>query len=151
MMTFNNNEKDFQEKLQKDTEIPVIVHERINQAYRLIENNTAVQKKAPKDPYHWMKIGGRIAGGAAAVLLIAFVFYMTDPVMAKNIPVVGGLFETLQNNVSFFGDFADHATTLEAVDGVDAEGNNIAENGNAVSEKQRKESGQKTIQQDRRK
>ena len=101
MMTFNNNEKDFQEKLQKDTEIPVIVHERINQAYRLIENNTAVQKKAPKDPYHWMKIGGRIAGGAAAVLLIAFVFYMTDPVMAKNIPVVGGLFETLQNNVSF--------------------------------------------------
>ena len=125
MMTFNNNEKDFQEKLQKDTEIPVIVHERINQAYRLIENNTAVQKKAPKDPYHWMKIGGRIAGGAAAVLLIAFVFYMTDPVMAKNIPVVGGLFETLQNNVSFFGDFADHATTLEAVDGVDAEGNNI--------------------------
>lgn len=134
MMTFNNNEKDFQEKLQKDTEIPVIVHERINQAYRLIENNTAVQKKAPKDPYHWMKIGGRIAGGAAAVLLIAFVFYMTDPVMAKNIPVVGGLFETLQNNVSFFGDFADHATTLEAVDGVDAEGNNIAENGNAVSE-----------------
>ena len=123
MMTFNNNEKDFQEKLQKDTEIPVIVHERINQAYRLIENNTAVQKKAPKDPYHWMKIGGRIAGGAAAVLLIAFVFYMTDPVMAKNIPVVGGLFETLQNNVSFFGDFADHATTLEAVDGAETEEN----------------------------
>lgn len=123
MMTFNNNEKDFQEKLQKDTEIPVIVHERISQAYRLIENNTAVQKKAPKDPYHWMKIGGRIAGGAAAVLIIAFVFYMTDPVMAKNIPVVGGLFETLQNNVSFFGDFADHATTLEAVDGVETEEN----------------------------
>ena len=123
MMTFNNNEKDFQEKLQKDTEIPVIVHERISQAYRLIENNTAVQKKAPKDPYHWMKIGGRIAGGAAAVLIIAFVFYMTDPVMAKNIPVVGGLFETLQNNVSFFGDFADHATTLEAVDGAETEEN----------------------------
>ncbi len=123
MMTFNNNEKDFQEKLQKDTEIPVIVHERINQAYRLIENNTAVQKKAPKDPYHWMKLGGRIAGGAAAVLIIAFVFYMTDPVMAKNIPVVGGLFETLQNNVSFFGDFADHATTLEAVDGAETEEN----------------------------
>lgn len=123
MMTFNNNEKDFQEKLQKDTEIPVIVHERINQAYRLIENNIAVQKKAPKDPYHWMKIGGRIAGGAAAVLIIAFVFYMTDPVMAKNIPVVGGLFETLQNNVSFFGDFADHATTLEAVDGAETEEN----------------------------
>ena len=29
MMTLNNNEKDFQEKLQKDTEMPAIVHERI--------------------------------------------------------------------------------------------------------------------------
>jgi hypothetical protein len=37
--------------------------------------------------------------------------------MAKNIPVVGGLFEILQDNVSFFGDFSDYATTLEAVDG----------------------------------
>ena len=68
MKSFNNNEMDFQEKLQKDTEIPVIVHERINQAYRMIENDTAMQKKTPKDPYHWMKIGGRIAGGMAAVL-----------------------------------------------------------------------------------
>ena len=63
MMSLNDNEKDFQKKLQEKTEIPVIVHERVNQAYRLIENNTVVQKKAPKDPYHWMKIGGRIAGG----------------------------------------------------------------------------------------
>ena len=54
MKAFNNNEMDFQEKLQKDTEIPVIVHERINQAYRMIENDTAIQKKTPKDPYHWM-------------------------------------------------------------------------------------------------
>ena len=43
MMTLNNNEKDFQEKLQKDTEMPAIVHERINQAYRLIENNAVLQ------------------------------------------------------------------------------------------------------------
>ena len=57
MMSLNDNEKDFQKKLQEETEIPVIVHERVNQAYRLIENNTAVQKKVPKDPYHWMKIG----------------------------------------------------------------------------------------------
>ena len=105
MKSLNNNEMDFQEKLQKDTEIPVIVHERINQAYRMIENDTAMQKKTPKDPYHWMKIGGRIAGGMAAVLAVGFIFYMTNPVMAKNIPVVGGLFEILQDNVSFFGDF----------------------------------------------
>ena len=48
MMSLNDNEKDFQKKLQEETEIPVIVHERVNQAYRLIENNTAVQKKGAK-------------------------------------------------------------------------------------------------------
>ena len=61
MMSLNDNEKDFQKKLQEETEIPVIVHERVNQAYRLIENNTAVQISAPIEPYHWMKLGGRIA------------------------------------------------------------------------------------------
>ena len=50
MTNLNNNEMDFQEKLQKDTEIPVIVHERINQAYRMIENDTAMQKKGSERP-----------------------------------------------------------------------------------------------------
>ena len=72
MKSLNNNEMDFQEKLQKDTEIPVIVHERINQAYRMIENDTAMQKKTPKDPYHWMKIGGRIAGGICSWFYISY-------------------------------------------------------------------------------
>ena len=36
MMSLNDNEKDFQKKLQEETEIPVIVHERVNQAYRLL-------------------------------------------------------------------------------------------------------------------
>ena len=122
MMNLNDNEKDFQKKLQEETEIPVIVHERVKQAYHLIENNTAVQKKMPKEPYHWMKIGGRIAGGMAAALAVGFIFCAVNPVMAKNLPVVGGLFEMLQDNVSFFGDFADHATTLEAVDTTETEG-----------------------------
>ena len=122
MMTLNNNEKDFQKKMQQDTEIPAIVHEHINQAYHLIENNTVTQKKAPRDPFHWMKIGGRVAGGMAAVLAVGFIFCAVNPVMAKNLPVVGGLFEILQDNVSFFGDFSDHATTLEAVDTTKTEG-----------------------------
>ena len=92
MKSLNNNEMDFQEKLQKDTEIPVVVHERINQAYRMIENDTAMQKKAPKDPYHWMKVGGRIAGGVAAALAVGFVFYMTNPVMAKKYSGCGWTF-----------------------------------------------------------
>ena len=115
MMTLNDNEKNFQEKLQKDTEIPVIVRERANQAYHHIENNTAVQKRETNDKnaLRWMKTGGKVVAGTAAVLAAGILFCAANPVMAKNIPVVGGLFETLQDKVSFFGDFADHATTLE--------------------------------------
>lgn len=115
MMTLNDNEKNFQEKLQKDTEIPVIVRERANQAYHHIENNTAVQKRETNDKnaLRWMKTGGKVVAGTAAVLAAGILFCAANPVMAKNIPVVGDLFETLQDKVSFFGDFADHATTLE--------------------------------------
>ena len=42
--------------------------------------------------FHWMKIQGRMA----AVLAVGFIFCATNPVMAKNIPVVGGLFEILE-------------------------------------------------------
>lgn len=70
MMTLNDNEKNFQEKLQKDTEIPVIVRERANQAYHHIENNTAVQKRETNDKnaLRWMKTGGKVVAGTAAVL-----------------------------------------------------------------------------------
>ena len=92
MMTLNYNEKDFQKKLQKDIEMPEIVHEHINQAYRLIENNAVLQKKASKDPYHWMKSGGRIAGGMAAVLVVGFVFCAINPVKFQRVLLQPGYF-----------------------------------------------------------
>ena len=50
MTTLNYNEKRLpRKKLQKDIEMPEIVHEHINQAYRLIENNAVLQKKASKE------------------------------------------------------------------------------------------------------
>lgn len=113
MMTFNNNEKKLREELNKDVDIPVIVHEKVNRAYRMIEDHTVVQKKPQKDPYCWMKTGAKIAGGMAAVMAVGFVFCAANPVMARELPIVGGLFEQLQENVSFFGNFADKATVLE--------------------------------------
>ena len=88
MMTLNDNEKNFQKKLQKDTEIPVIVRERANQAYHHIENNTAVQKRETNDKnaLRWMKTGGKVVAGTAAVLAAGILFCAANPVMAKNIP-----------------------------------------------------------------
>ena len=44
MMSLNDNEKDFQKKLQNHIEMPEILHEHINQAYRLIDINAVLQK-----------------------------------------------------------------------------------------------------------
>ena len=74
MMTLNYNEKDFQKKLQKDTEMPAIVHERINQAYRLIENNAVLQKKSTKGSIsldeNWRQGSRRYGSGTGSRIYI---------------------------------------------------------------------------------
>lgn len=109
----NINENDLQESLRRDAEIPAVVHDRINKAYRVIESRKIMPKPAPADPFRWMKTGGKIAGGLAAVMALGFIICVSDPVMARNLPLVGSLFEKLQDNVSFFGNFADSASVLE--------------------------------------
>lgn len=109
----NINENDLQKSLRRDAEIPAVVHDRINKAYRIIESRKIMQKPAPADPFRWMKTGGKIAGGLAAVLAVGFIICVSDPVMARDLPLVGSLFEKLQDNVSFFGNFADNASVLE--------------------------------------
>lgn len=109
----NINENDLQKSLCRDAEIPAVVHDRINKAYRVIESRKIMQKPAPADPFRWMKTGGKIAGGLAAVMALGFIVCVSDPVMARDLPLVGSLFEKLQDNVSFFGNFADNASVLE--------------------------------------
>ena len=109
----NINENDLQKSLRRDAEIPAVVHDRINKSYRVIESRKIMQKPAPADPFRWMKTGGKIAGGLAAVLAVGFIICVSDPVMARELPLVGSLFEKLQDNVSFFGNFADNASVLE--------------------------------------
>ncbi|MDD3337664.1 MAG: DUF4179 domain-containing protein [Lachnospiraceae bacterium] len=126
-MSLNNDEKEFQRQLRKEIEIPSVVTDRVQAAYRKIENHQVKQEKAHRGAAYWAKTGAKIAGGMAAVLAAAFVFCMFNPVMAKELPVVGNLFAQLQDNVSFFGNFADRATPLvdttgdvEAADGEQA-------------------------------
>lgn len=128
-MSLNNDEKEFQRQLRKEIEIPSVVTDRVQAAYRKIENHQVKQEKAHRGAAYWVKTGAKIAGGMAAVLAAGFVFCMFNPVMAKELPVVGNLFAQLQDKVSFFGDFADRATPLvdttedvETVDGEPAEG-----------------------------
>lgn len=79
----------------------------------MIEEHTVTQKEPIREPYHWMKTGAKIAGGLAAAMAVGFIFCAANPVMARDLPLIGGIFEQLQDKVSFFGDFSDKATALE--------------------------------------
>lgn len=133
MFTLNDNEKKLQNELRKETEIPSVVRDKANEAYRKIEARKITQKAAPKDPLRWMKMSARVAGSAAAVLAAGFLVCVTNPVMARELPLVGGLFERLQNEVSFFGNFADNATVLEEPDAADGSETEKASSGTADS------------------
>ncbi len=113
MLTLNENEKILQEQLKKDADIPFVVHHRVNAAYHKIENHQVKQAAPTGVSLRRMKTAAEIAGSLAAVFVLAFILCMANPVMATELPLVGGLFEQLQNHVSFFGNFSDRATTLE--------------------------------------
>lgn len=110
---YSMKEKQLKDELQKEVPIPLVVRSKTQNAYRMIKSGQVRQTAAPKDSFHWMKTGARVAGGMAAVLALSFAFCAANPVMARELPLVGGLFERLQNEVSFFGNFADKATVLE--------------------------------------
>lgn len=130
-ITLNDKEKHLQKQLRKDVEIPPLVWDKVNEAYRKIENKEVPQQKPPRNTYRWIKTTAKVFEGAAAALAIGFLVCVTNPVMAKELPLVGGLFEQLQDNVSFFGNFADKATRLEEpekADTADAQGADSASN-----------------------
>ena len=112
-MRLDDREKEIRRELKKEVEIPEAVKNKTQEAYYMIKNNEVHQEKKEKNPYRWMSIAAKAAGGTAAVLAVGFVVCAANPVMARELPVVGGIFAELQDKVSFFGNFADKAETLE--------------------------------------
>ena len=103
MITFNDNEKKLKDDLNRDIALPAVVHERINTAYRMIEEHTVKQKKKTRNPYHWMKTGAKVAGGLAAAVAVGFGL-RSQPGYGKSFPAhQEEFFEQLQDKVSFSG------------------------------------------------
>lgn len=109
-MDLSNKEKEIQKRMKKPVEIPENVKDKAQAAYRRIEANEIKQEKAPHPGRKWVV---RTAGSVAAVIALCFIIYGANPVMAKNLPLVGHLFERLENEVSFKGDFSGKATVLK--------------------------------------
>ena len=112
-MRLDDREKEIQRELKREVEIPEAVKNKAQEAYDMIKNNEIHQEKKEKNPYRWMSIAAKTAGATAAVLAVGFVVCAANPVMARELPIVGGIFAELQDKVSFFGNFADRAETLE--------------------------------------
>ncbi len=111
-MKLNDKEKIIQKELRKEVEIPDEVQTKVQEAYRMIENHEILQEKREKRSYDRLSVMAKAAGSVAAVLFVGFVVCVANPVMARELPVVGGLFAVLQDKVSFFGNFADKAEPL---------------------------------------
>lgn len=110
-MSLNDKEKAIRERLQKQVEIPDAVMDKVRSAYASIENKEIRQEKA-KTPYPIAKRLFQAMGGFAAVLALCFLAYGVNPVIAMELPVIGHLFERLEERVSFRGEFSNQADSL---------------------------------------
>lgn len=111
-MKINKNEDAFREKIKENIELPYIVKSQVEGAYDKIKNGQVIQERRKINIKYWIKKGVKTAGGIAAVLAIAFLFYIVNPVMAEELPVIGTLFEKIQDKLSVYGSFADKFTSL---------------------------------------
>lgn len=53
-------------------------------------------------------------GGMAAVIAAFFIFCMANPVMASKLPLIGNIFQKVQDSVDYKGDFSSRAQNLQA-------------------------------------
>lgn len=135
-MAFAHNDRDqeLRDVFRKDTEVPSVVTDRVREAFGVIRDGDIAKER--KKLYRRRKLMMKFAGGTAAVLVGGIVFCAVNPVMAKDLPLIGNLFERLQYQVSFFGDFSEKAQPLSGPteeNQLDQSQKN-AENGDEVSD-----------------
>ncbi len=104
-----------------------IIDTRIEETYIMIRNAEKRKDKSEgrrKNPWKGIGIG---LSGAAAVLTLTFTFCAMNPVMAKEIPILGGIFAKVADIFSFGQLPEEESTELYTVEGEDipaSEGNN---------------------------
>lgn len=87
-------ENDFKENTQKNIEIPYIVNDKLEEAYEKIRSEK-VRVKPQKRKSRYRKIYLPLAAAACVIVVLSGIFYV-NPALAKDIPVLGDVFERLQ-------------------------------------------------------
>lgn len=139
-MRMHFSDEDLRAVLGADLGDSDIIDARIREAYIMIRNSDKrTKKKERKRRNPWRGVGIGLSS-AAAVLALTFAFCVMNPVMAKEIPVLGGIFGKMADIFSFGKLPEDETTQLYTVEGED-----IAETGENKEELYQKSDGGITV------
>lgn len=105
----NRQEQEFKDKLNEEIKIPKVVKNKADDAFQTIKSSSKSQARDTRGIRKKILVA---AGSAAAVFAAFFVFGMANPVMASQLPIIGHIFEQIQENYSYPGDFSSVAETL---------------------------------------
>ena len=100
------NYDDFIKGLQEDIEVPETVS-------RKFENSLVTITEEPTKKTKGKKTWIQIAVATAAALLLTTGFFIANPALAANIPIIGQIFAQVEQNVTYSGDYADKADVLD--------------------------------------
>ncbi len=99
--------EDVMDKLRQEQEVPDIVWERLEEA---LDN-------LPRRRRHsGIRIWRKTAAAAAAFLVVCAIVCYSNPVFASKIPIIGKIFEGIQQEIPFSGDYGKRAQQLLGTD-----------------------------------
>ena len=130
MMSF---EEKMKKELKKNLEIPDVVEQKIQDAYKEIGQGNVTMKKLSNGNQKKKRAWTAAAAAVAVIAVSGSVFY-ANPVLAKNIPVIGDVFAKLQKNKentpygekdkTAYGKIADNSESVQNP-GSEAENNGV--------------------------
>lgn len=111
-----NKMKRMLDAMKKDRDIPENVSSKVDETLERLPSVSAINADAPrprgKKHHCVLATAGKAAGAAAAAILVLFAVYKANPAMAKEMPLFGDIFRSLEGEVSYSGDYSSHATDL---------------------------------------
>jgi len=100
--------EEFIKRLQEDIEVPANVSEKFRNTLDNLPDAPAEIFTGNKKSKTWLKV----AVGTTVILALSAKIYADNPALAAKIPFIGKIFESVENDVTFSGDYKDKAQKL---------------------------------------
>lgn len=104
------NYEEFIDGLRQDTEIPAEVDAKFEQTLSELPNISVHKKRKSMKWVKWVS-------SVAAVFVLGIGFCYTNPVLAAKIPIIGRIFEQVEQDVTYSGDYKEKGTVLVSEEG----------------------------------